>query len=250
METNEALKLALKAGEIMLGCGAETYRVEDTMKRILNSCQFKTSDVFVTTTGVFCCAEKEGEAMTTALKRVGAGGQEFWKMIGVNDVSRKFTAGEITGAEALAKLEALEDSEKFPRWLVVLSLGVGSGCFCYLLGGNLSDSINAFMTGMILETVLVIADKAKLQVFLRQILIGAVLALVARTLFAAGLGTRIDKVIIGALITTLPGLSITSGIRDIVDGDLLSGMTRMTDSLLRAVAVAVGVGAVQSLWGG
>ena len=37
MEYKQILNIAVLAGEIMLRSGAETYRVEDTMKHILNT---------------------------------------------------------------------------------------------------------------------------------------------------------------------------------------------------------------------
>lgn len=40
----------------------------------------------------------------------------------------------------------------------------------------------------------------------------------------------------------IPGVSFTNGIRDIADGDYLSGTIRLLDALLVYVCIAIGVG--------
>ena len=55
------------------------------------------------------------------------------------------------------------------------------------------------------------------------------------------------SIIIGAIMPLLPGLAITNAIRDTVNGDLVSGVARTADALLKAVAIAAGVGAVLAL---
>ena len=46
----------------------------------------------------------------------------------------------------------------------------------------------------------------------------------------------------------VPGLAITNAIRDTVAGDFLSGLSRAAEAFLIAVAIAVGTGAVISIW--
>ena len=63
-----------------------------------------------------------------------------------------------------------------------------------------------------------------------------------------GMGNR-TAIITGAIMPLLPGLAITNAIRDTVNGDLVSGVARAADALLKAVAIATGVGAVLALLG-
>ena len=68
--------------------------------------------------------------------------------------------------------------------------------------------------------------------------------LLSCALGAAGVGTNLDKIIIGGIIPLVPGIALTTGIRDIAGGDYLSGTIRIMDALLVAGSIAVGVGAV------
>ena len=52
MEYGALMEMAVRAGEIMLASGAEVYRVEDTIHRILKHSGIARADVFVVTTGI------------------------------------------------------------------------------------------------------------------------------------------------------------------------------------------------------
>ena len=51
MDYKLLLDTAVMAGELMLANGAETYRVEDTMQRMLELSGLKTAEAFVMVTG-------------------------------------------------------------------------------------------------------------------------------------------------------------------------------------------------------
>ena len=62
-----------------------------------------------------------------------------------------------------------------------------------------------------------------------------------------------DKIIIGALMNLVPGIAITSFMRDIIAGDLMAGIIRLTESVLVATAIAIGAGIAltmtRMIWG-
>ena len=53
-------------------------------------------------------------------------------------------------------------------------------------------------------------------------------------------GRTFDKIIIGAIMPLVPGIAFTTSIRDIYNGDYLSGTIHLLDALITAVCVAVG----------
>ena len=60
-------------------------------------------------------------------------------------------------------------------------------------------------------------------------------------------GADADIVIIGALMLLVPGLLFTNAMRDIINGDTNSGMNRIIQVFLIAVAIALGTGAALAL---
>jgi len=55
--------------------------------------------------------------------------------------------------------------------------------------------------------------------------------------------------ILGAVMVLAPGMVITTAIRDLLSGELVSGLSRSAEALVIAVAIAAGVAVVLSLGG-
>ena len=78
-------------------------------------------------------------------------------------------------------------------------------------------------------------------------------ALLAAGLTDLGVGEHIDLIIIGAIMAQAPGLVITNFMRDIMAGDMMSGLVKLAEALLTGAGIALGTGVALSLvnavWG-
>ena len=54
---------------------------------------------------------------------------------------------------------------------------------------------------------------------------------------------------IGDIMLVIPGLQLTNSLRDMINGDMISGLLNMSEALLKAVAVAIGFAGVIILGG-
>ena len=57
-----------------------------------------------------------------------------------------------------------------------------------------------------------------------------------------------NHMIIGSIIPLVPGVPFTNGIRDIADGDYISGAVRLLDAMLVFLCVAIGVGVMFTVY--
>ena len=71
--------------------------------------------------------------------------------------------------------------------------------------------------------------------------------MIANLLGAAGFGANSDIVTIGALMILVPGFLFTNSLRDIIYGDTMSGINRLVQVFMIAVALVVGTSAAVSL---
>ena len=81
--------VAVLAGELMASNGAETYRVEDTVLRILRLSKLKTADVFVTMTGFTVTLDDPNRNSMTIVRRIAKRGINLGKIHEVNMISRQ-----------------------------------------------------------------------------------------------------------------------------------------------------------------
>ena len=93
MDYKQILNIAVLAGEIMLRSGAETYRVEDTMKHILNTAGTEVAEAFVMMTGIVATLDNQDMEMLTAMRRVHDRGTNMHRIVQVNEISRRYCRG-------------------------------------------------------------------------------------------------------------------------------------------------------------
>ena len=66
----------------------------------------------------------------------------------------------------------------------------------------------------------------------------------------AGIGQHIDMVMIGSIMLLIPGISLMNALRDMMCGDIITGILRLAEALMMAVAIAAGFGIAIMMLGG
>ena len=148
--TREALDVASLAGDILLASGAEIFRVEETIDRIARAYGVDSSDAFVLSSGIFLTAESGKKQEFARVRHIPLSAARLDKVTAVNQLSREIEEGLHMPKEAKAWLLDIQRMPDKPRWHQVLASGVGSACFCFLFGGDVVDSMVAFLSGFVL----------------------------------------------------------------------------------------------------
>jgi uncharacterized membrane protein YjjP (DUF1212 family) len=235
--------VVMLAGKLMLMYGAETYRTEETMRRIANKA-FPDSQVhtFVTPTGIFLTIADQDE-QRTQMMRIIERGIDLHKVTEINQLSRSFSAGEIGCEELKNALLSLEKEKPlYPLRLQHLMAGIAAGSFSYLFGGDFSDLIPAFLAGILVNISLITALSVLRMKFVAELFSGFAAGLICILLYyGLGMGSNFNMIVIGSLMPLVPGVAITNSIHDLMAGDLVAGVAKGAEALLTALAVAAGV---------
>lgn len=112
-----------------------------------------------------------------------------------------------------------------------------------MFGGTLRDSLFAGLLGLIIGFVSRQMDRRETNPFFSTIVEAFAMAVPAYLAAGFHLVDYIDFVIIGTLMILVPGLLITTSMRDIIYGDTNSGINRIVQVLLSAFAIALGTAA-------
>lgn len=242
-ESRQILNLAISAGEVLLKNGGEIYRVQETVSRILEAYGIEDYNVFVVTNGIFATVHEQEEDAGSMVRYVTIGDVDLQMIANINQLSREICAGEYTVEQASKRLEEYKSAKGSGKIANILACGMAGASFCYLFGGRVYDSIISFFMGMLLGIFLFTASKHHTSKFILNIIGSAIVTAGGLVLYAAGTGIWFDKVIIGGIIPLVPGVALTTAIRDLFGGDYLSGSIRLIDALLTAMCIAIGVGA-------
>ena len=222
-QMNRRLSMIMEMGEILLISGAEVSRVEDTITRLCRAYGFARADVFTITSSIVVTASAPGGEAYTQTRRIRERGTDLSKV-----------------AELEREIAEIRSAKGTPQSLQFVMYVVISFALSVFFGGSWADGAAAALSGAILFAALCACTALKLNDIIVTMLCSAATALAVVLLVKAGIGDQPDKIMIGNIMLVIPGRQLTNSLRDMINGDTISGLLNMSEALMRAVFVAMG----------
>ncbi|MDF1617781.1 threonine/serine ThrE exporter family protein [Petrocella sp. FN5] len=249
MDSKKLMNFSLTVGEVMLKNGAETYRVEDTINRILKTSNYKGIESFVTPTGIFATLEDEDRDHMTFIRRVNNRDINLYRIELANAISRDYCNRSITLNDAYDSILKAAHVPTYSKGFIVISVGLAAGLFAIVLGGSVYDAFVTFVAGLVLGLFQVTMQHLGVSKFFIDIIGSFMTSWVALFfIHALDFGTSLDLIIISSIMPLVPGVAITNAVRDTIHGDLVSGASRILDAFIIAASIAAGVGIALSIF--
>jgi uncharacterized membrane protein YjjP (DUF1212 family) len=239
-------ELLVQTGRLLLECGGEISRVEETLVRMGHAVGVPSVHVLCTPTAINFSLIR-GEEILTRVLAVRKRGIFLAKVADINEVSRELEDGRLDLPTAAAAIECIaQRPPEYPNALSFLSRGASSACWAMLLGGGLIDFVPAMLCGFIVHLV-----SSRMAKFMPDFL-----ATFFAALFATAFAVAVPHInhhfhegamVVGVIIPLVPGMALTGAVRDLIAGDLVSGVALTAEALLCASAIAAGVASVLSI---
>lgn len=241
MEYDKLLNLGSELGRLLMHSGAEIYRVEESVTRLLTAYGLEPQVFAIPNCLIVSLDTPEGKPMTR-MCRIGAHGTDIELLERCNDLCRKLCAAPIPVDEALKALEEVPKRQrKFSAKMVLLGHVLAGSFFCAFFGGTVRDFLCAAVTGLAVG-LCALYGQALIgsNGFFRTVVGAAVAAAIPMVLVHLGLGDNQDLIIIGVLMLLVPGMALTNAMREIMAGDIISGVNRTAEVILIGAAIAIG----------
>lgn len=254
--TRKLADTAMFAGELMLRAGADIYRVEDTMSRILDRETTWSHEVVALPTAIYLTLVTENEKgkekdALSLVKRIDSTSINLNTIYAVNHISRKLCLGQIDVDEAYERMVKLTKKPLYPEYFEYICYVFVSTGFLIMFDGNINEFILTAIAGTVLSLVKYTTKKWGFNDICinaaTSFMIVVTALLGAKYLFK---NVSVDLVIISPLMCLVPGVKCTTAIKDTLNGDYNSGGTRMLEAIIISLAVATGTGAAMALMGG
>ena len=235
------LKLILEIAVKLTEVGGEISRVEESVERLGAAYGGKRIDVFATTTNIILSVETEDGQVITQTRCVGKINNNIEKLDKVNAIIRWMTETTPTEEQITSKLAEIDKVKTPSGILELVYFGVIASAFCIFFGSrNVIEIISSFILGGIVGAIsqgleLINANK----LLIRFISCGAA-AFVIRGLVMLNLFPAPDYITIGIIMTLIPGAGITTALRDLFSGDVMTGILRTIEAVLIAAAMSIG----------
>lgn len=239
------LDVCVEAGKVMLENGAETYRVEDTLYRIARSYKLENINVFVVPTALIITVQGDDGQDHTELLRMNDRITNLEKVSMVNDLSRQLSKKALPPKRVTEKLTNIKNTPtNFTRLQRNSAMALACGGFTLLFGGTSMDFLPAFIAGGLGHFLFEVVNNWTNVSFFAEMVASFFIGLLTYLFVSIGFGQDLNVIIIGSVMSLVPGMAITNSFRDLMAGHLLAGVAVLAKAFLTAGAIGIGIAIV------
>lgn len=236
----EKLDCIMDIGEQMLVSGAEVHRTEDSITRMCAALGSVRTDVFIITSSIVVTVHDRDGKTCTQTRRIITTGTDFEKIHRLNALSRRICGEALTPAEIREALARAVTCKSYPFWLETGCYGLIAGAFTLFFGGGFGEMLVSFLIGLLVRLCAIAVEKGiSNKIFSKffSVMVATAFALIALRL---KLIPTVDMIIIGNIMSLIPGIGLTNALRDLFTGDSIAGLLRSIEAVLVALAIAAG----------
>lgn len=246
---NQCLTSIMDIGELLLMHGAEVSRVEDTIMRLCRAYGFMRADVFTITSSIVATVRLANGISMTQTRRIRERDTDLGIVEAVNALSRKVCLKLIPQEKLAYEIDKIKMLKRGSMRLNLSMYMLISASLAIFFGGNLRDGLAASLSGIVLYFMLSGSAALKLNSIVQTMICSAVTAMAVFFLVKIGIGIHSDKIMIGNIMLVIPGIQLTNSLRDMMNGDMISGLLNMSEALLKAISVAMGFAVILLIGG-
>lgn len=242
MNYDKLVNTVADLGYLLIANGAEISRAEESMHRVFFAYGAQESEVFAIPTFLSVCVTTADGHPVTTIRRILSHDVNMSRVELANNLCRRV-------CRSRPPLDSVGRDIRHILQLPTLSIGVQTAAyacvaaaFTLFYGGDFRDAAVAFLCGAVIRPIWQLLERLRANRFFTYIVASFVPAAMAMVFSHFYVALDYDKVIIGALMNLVPGVAITSFMRDIIAGDMIAGILRFTESVLVAAAIAIGAG--------
>lgn len=226
MKNDEIFSLSLDIGEAIIKSGGEIHRAEDTIKRI-NNAYGNSCNVFAIPSLIIAQSGKNIQ-----LRKIEYENTDLSELARLNELSRRLCYEENEEINVTRK-------KLYPKSLELVCVCAATAAFCLFFNGTATDAVFAAVTGLIITYAPY--KTISLPLFSSNLADAFIAGISAHIPKLLGIKVQPDKIIIGAIMLLVPGLTVVNAMRDMMSGDLVAGLFELFNAIISALGIAFGI---------
>ncbi len=240
---NNAMELAGR----MMQSGAEVRNVEKTVERLCRAYGAYDCSVFAISSCMIVTIRFENSIVINRSKRIDPAATALDKLEAYNKLSRQICSEKPNMEFIEEKINGIEVQQN-NRFLHIFGYIIAAGAFTLFIGGSFFD----FIASALIGALVFYCDKFRYKTskLIYTLLMCVIVGCIAIILPGIGIGTSSDKIAVGGLMLFMPTLTLCNSVKDMLHGDIFTGIYCFIDALLTALMLALGVYCANVLSGG
>lgn len=234
------LSLALDIGKSMIKCGAEINRVEETIIRICYAYSIKQTEVFSIISMITATVIDENGKTNTQSRRMFSYSTNLGKLEKLNALSREICRTKCSIETARKKLDEINNDKKKFHVTALIGHVICAGAFAVFFGGTMLDALAAMPIAVIIYFMNNLIKARGMNKLFYTALCSAISGALAFIFVKLGFGNDPNMIMIGDIMLIIPGLMLINSVREMLCGDVMSGLLRMLESIIISASIACG----------
>nr|WP_249226318.1 threonine/serine exporter ThrE family protein [Entomohabitans teleogrylli] len=244
----EITRLSIQCALFLLQHGAESALVEELSTRLGKALGMDSVESSISANAIVLTTIKDGQCLTSTRKNIDRG----INMHVVTEVQHIVIMAEhrLLDHQGVEKRFAHIKPLRYPRWAVVLMVGLSCGCFCKLNDGGWDGALVAFFAGAIAMYVRQTLTQRHMHPQINFCLTAFVATSVSGLLLATPPFADTSTIAMAASVLLLvPGFPLINAVADMFKGHVNTGLARWAMASLLTLATCIGVVMALTLWG-
>jgi uncharacterized membrane protein YjjP (DUF1212 family) len=244
-----SLQVLLRFGALMLRAGDTAFRVREAMGLLARRMGIEKLDVHIALNSMVATA-RSGDQQATLASEVAPLGVNAWRIGALDRLARSSEPG-LTSTRLAADLDAIDANPALRSIATVaVAIGLASGAFSYLNGGDALGTAAAVVAGGFGQAL-------RALLFRRQGNQYAVTALCAAfttglycliiAASGAGFAPALAAGFIFCVLFLVPGFPLIASLLDLVQHQTVAAMARLSYAIMVLLAAGIGVSATAAI---
>ncbi|NMP15213.1 threonine/serine exporter family protein [Thalassotalea sp. Y01] len=220
-------------GKMLHKFGATAYRLENHLKSVSKLLEVQASFVLTPTSMTFVLYNPEDQQDYNFIVRVNPGDIDLAALSRTNDVVEELASGQRTLSEAIERLREIEEKPSpYSTILTFLGFGASGGAFALLMHTSWNDVFWSTMLGFVVFLLVLWSQRSSGIANSLEPLSSIVTAILASVITLIDPSINAPLVILSSIIVFIPGLSLTTGLSELAEKNLISGTAKIMDATM------------------
>lgn len=240
MENREKIQFVKNLSECYHQYGLPSHRLENKMETFCKLIKLP-ADFFVSLSSIFIYFDNKGQHETHLIK-IRNSELNINKMDRLDQLLYDVQNKKTTAKEGLLKLEEIKSEKLYDNFLFfILFFALSTGSAASLFGGNLADISCSFIIGafigLLIHLIQYYPPFSKI-----LFVVASIMSVCIASIFNAAFYPFHSEIsVLCGLIILIPGFSFTVSINELVNAHFISGMSRLSYTLVSLIMIAVGI---------
>lgn len=233
--------MLLNVGTLLMSSGASTGRIRTTVNRIAAALGYNVELLITNRTLMLKVSDEETSDFIASVKRTSPHGVNFMIVSGISRMSWKVVEEKWNVDQINKDIERIKSLPHYPRPLILFLVALAGTSFCKLFGGEGIELLVAFVATFFGLYIRQESTKKGFNPYLCIVFASFAASLISGLAVYFNIGRIPEHAFSTSVLFLVPGVPLINSFTDLIDGNLLNGITRGVHGFLIAFAIALGL---------